>query len=148
MKNIPSIEAQQILIKKIIFSFYSKVTTDFLLGYHFKKIQEFEIDPKGHPLRPTMEAFSTHIPKINEFWCRQLLATTIDNSIKFDLINTHNYLSINKGELNRFQLLFREELELYEQELRGFELYEIWQEKLSHFVEIFIRVYFSAPTGP
>ena len=128
------------IIEKVILEFYKKATTDIQLGYHFRKIQEFQLDEfKHHPLRPPIEAFAHHLPVINEFWKRQLTGELNDSTIQFDLINKHFYLSLRMGELRRFHLLFQQTIEQFRQELTEESYYSSWLQKLDHFVKIFSR---------
>jgi hypothetical protein len=136
---IMNLETENI-IEKVILEFYKKATTDVQLGYHFRKIQEFQLDEfKHHPLRPPIEAFADHLPIINEFWNRQLGAEAKQSDIQFDLINKHFYLSLRLGELRRFHLLFNETIEEFSAELSEKSYYQPWLQKLDHFVNIFSR---------
>lgn len=149
MKNVPDptlMEKKRLLIDHIIEQFYGIITTDFLLGYHFRKIQEFELGPDGHPLLPPLEAFSSHLPKIQEFWYRQLLGQTFNRDFQFDLINTHQYLKLKRGEIDRFHLLFKEVLQQNKENLLELKLLDLWEEKLEHFVQKFKTIYSFAPT--
>jgi hypothetical protein len=133
-------EKEKEIIEQIILDFYMMATTDILLGYQFRKIEEYEQDEfKHHPLRPPIEAFSHHLPIINEFWIRQLKGETKDSTIQLDLINKHIYLNMKKGELKRFQLLFKEILDLHKKELQEIDLYQEWHSKIDHFTSVFLR---------
>ena len=122
-------------ISKIVYEFYKKATTDFLIGYQFRKIQDFE---GSDPLSPPIEAFSSHLPRIEQFWCVQLLGHSLEGVEPFDLINIHLPLKVNKGEIHRWILLFKETLN--ENSNDSFkEFISLWNEKLDHFEKIFIR---------
>ena len=60
------------------------------------------------------------------------------NQGPFDLISLHHELSIRKGELGRWLLLFKEVLE----ENKNHPLTKEWLVKLSHFESIFIKKLF------
>ncbi len=97
-------------IKHIVKEFYKVATTDFLIGYQFRKIQTKEgIDP----LLPPISAFESHLPIIEKFWRMMLLSEKLDNSKVFDLIGVHRELNIRKGELDRWVLLMLETLEVH-----------------------------------
>lgn len=126
-------------IARIVHRFYEKATQDVLIGYHFRKIQQLDgID--HHPLRPPIEAFSHHLPRINEFWLVQLgVQKTSDQA--FDLIAVHKSLSIRPGELGRWLALFRQTLE-EETTLPHEALKREWLKKINHFEDIFKRKLF------
>jgi len=130
------------ILEKVVVDFYTKATTDILIGYHFRKIQKGE---SKDPLYPSLHQFSSHIPRIIKFWGQQL-GRELPPSVKghnvkndqFDILKVHRNLFIRKGELNRWLLLFRQTLsevkELYPDEL---EFIEKWQQKIDHFEIIF-----------
>lgn len=126
-------------ISSVVEAFYRKATTDVLIGYHFRKIAQSEAIAGGHPLKPPIEAFKHHLPRIAHFWRSQLLGAKIPSSEHpFDLIGVHHALMIRKGELHRWLTLFRETLEeeLIEKD-EG--LKKAWLEKLVHFEEVFLK---------
>jgi hypothetical protein len=126
------------IIELVILDFYKRATTDIMIGYHFRKIQEYNLDEfKNHPLRPPIEAFSHHLPIINEFWYRQLKGESNDSTIQLNVLNKHLYLNIRKGELKRFQIIFKETLEKHYLELDQLRLFDLWKSKLDHFTEVF-----------
>ena len=95
-------------IALIVREFYKKATTDFLIGYQFRKIQTKEgLDP----LLPPIEAFTEHLPRIEKFWRIILVGEKLDSSKPFNLIDIHRNLNIRKGELGRWVILFIETLE-------------------------------------
>lgn len=147
-------ESEQVLkdiISKVVWDFYSKATSDFLIGYQFRKIINQQESPD--PLRPPVEQFSEHIPKIIHFWELQLLSsrfkkkTSHFEKVTFDLIDTHQKLSIRKGELARWVLLFYQTLEEFKERHRNEQqicaLLEIWRKKIHHFDQKFTNVFFS-----
>lgn len=125
------------LITKIVEDFYRLATVDVMIGYHFRKIREKD---GVHPLKPPLEAFSKHLPRIANFWEVQLLGEKIKGK-SFDLISLHRELGILPGELGRWLLLFRQVLENYDQKD---ELIILWKEKLNHFEKIFKKQLFNS----
>lgn len=115
-------------------AFYRKATTDFLIGYHFRKIASHE---GKNPLSPPFEAFTHHIPRIIAFWELQLNGETSFDFGEFRIFPVHEALHIQKGELDRWLLLFKETMT---QELTN-EEFDFWLKKLSHF-EIKFKDYF------
>ncbi len=133
-------------INLIVDEFYRVATTDILIGHHFRKIALKET-PQGHPLRPPLEAFAHHLPRIKSFWYIQLLGEAKDPAqAPFELIQLHRELSIRMGELNRWLLLFREILKVElaknadSDEIE--KLGQAWQEKLNLFEERFKKLLF------
>lgn len=101
------------IIESVVANFYKKATTDFLIGYQFRKIAQAEAKSSGshHPLKPPIEAFEHHLPRINDFWKNQLLGIPLPEGQKpFDLIGIHKELLIRKGEVGRWIQLFDETL--------------------------------------
>lgn len=112
-------------IFRIVERFYDKAKIDVLIGYHFRHIQDFD----------------THIPRIASFWELQLLGKTerkVDEP--FDLIKVHIPLSLKRGELGRWLVLFRKTME--EEKIPEMEELKLeWEEKLKHFEAIFLRFF-------
>lgn len=113
-------------VLQTIEKFYAKATTDFLIGYHFRHITDF----------------NTHIPRIAAFWDIQLFGSTqrhLDSP--FDVINKHIPLMIKPGEVGRWIVLFTETLK--EQERSSPEkmvLIERWYPKLEFFRAKFLSI--------
>jgi hypothetical protein len=125
-------------IESVVVAFYKKATTDILIGYHFRKIVVLEAGHQGHPLRPPIEAFSDHLPRINTFWHTQLSGRPLPkNEAPFDLIGIHALLKVRKGEVSRWVTLFRQTLEEELQESP--ELKKKWNEKLTLFERKFLE---------
>lgn len=125
-------------IESVVKAFYQKATTDVLIGYHFRKIAQLEANHLGHPLKPPIEAFSAHLPRINTFWRTQLLGTPIPaNEAPYDLMGVHARLFVRKGEVSRWMTLFRQTLD--EELDQTDELKEKWLEKLSFFERVFLK---------
>jgi truncated hemoglobin YjbI len=127
-------------IASVVEAFYRKATTDVIIGYHFRKIAQEKALNQGHPLRPPIEAFKDHLPRIEHFWRAQLLNVKVPNSERpFDLIGIHQELKIRKGELHRWLTLFRETLneELIDETYN--ELKTKWLEKLENFENVFLK---------
>jgi truncated hemoglobin YjbI len=124
-------------ISKIVLEFYQKATTDFLIGYQFRKIQTKE---GINPLLPPIEAFSEHLPRIEKFWRMMLTGEKLEDSTPFNLLELHRDLKIRKGELDRWILLFIETLE--ESNIDQY-LKENWLIKIEDFKLRFNRMFFS-----
>jgi len=102
-------------ILNIIEKFYQKATHDFMIGYHFRKIEDFE----------------EHIPRIANFWFLQLNGKVfVKADPPFDLINRHKVLGVKRGEINRWMVLFNETLS--ESEVES-EVKKRWIEKADFF---------------
>ncbi|TNE99313.1 MAG: hypothetical protein EP326_08385 [Deltaproteobacteria bacterium] len=122
------------IIEEIVTEFYKKATSDFMIGYHFRKIAT----EKGeNPLAPPIEAFADHIPRITTFWEIQLTGKTEQVYSPFDLITLHKQLSIRKGEVGRWVLLFKETLNDYKKSNE--ELVMKWETKISEFEKRFLE---------
>lgn len=121
-------------IDQIVTAFYKKAVSDFILAYQFKKIAATQSE-SGHPLKTPIEAFSHHLPRISLFWKNQLLGTPLPQDTKpFDLIKIHQPLSIRRGEVGRWLVLFKETLdEQLSEEKEDQELKEKWIQKLARF---------------
>ena len=131
-------------------SFYKKAVTDILIGHHFRKIDEGNVE-NPHPLFPDLQNFSHHIPRIIDFWLGQLdikkNVSRNENSGKdhnshkpFALIKTHHKLSIRQGELDRWVALFFQTLEDEIEEHENLSLKEIerkWKDKVTFFKKKF-----------
>lgn len=114
-------------ILAVVDSFYDKAKTDVLIGYHFRNIKDFD----------------EHIPRIASFWDLQLLGKTERPlSHPFDVANLHLALSIKKGEVGRWLVLFRktlEEMTALHPEMSA--LSEQWRERLVFFEGVFLRLF-------
>lgn len=134
------------IIKEVVEKFYHEAVKDFLIGYHFRKIQEI---PSENVLYPELSAFSKHIPRIINFWVIQLLGSNKHpkrNSLEkpFNLISSHAYLNIRTGELHRFTLLFNQTIDSFKEEEKEnlskeeLDLLNKWKEKLDLFKQSFL----------
>lgn len=105
----------------VVESFYEKAVTDFLIGYHFRKIEDFD----------------AHIPRIAAFWQLQLTGKTDrKHELPFRLLEAHRPLGIKKGELGRWVVLFKQNLDKYvRQKTLDPRLAEIWKKKVDFFEE-------------
>lgn len=114
-------------ILAVVDSFYQKAKNDVLIGYHFRVIKDFD----------------EHIPRIATFWDLQLLGKTERPlSHPFDIANLHLALSIKKGEVGRWLVLFRktlEEMTASHPEMN--DLAKEWRNKLNFFEAIFLRLF-------
>lgn len=127
------------LIKNVTYSFYEKAVSDFLIGYQFRKIQEFK---SADPLSPPLDAFKSHLPRIVKFWRIQLLGERLSKEDKrFDLINIHKELKPNKGEVLRWVKLFYSTLDEYESDDNK-EFIKEWKKKVSEFEKRFLTFLF------
>ncbi len=114
----------------MVFEFYSKATIDILIGHHFRKIQTHQ---GSHPLKPPMEAFQDHLPRIELFWEVQLLEDQAPKVEKpFDLLNIHRQMKLNPGELDRWVMLFIQTLEAQANE-ENENFINQWKEKIELF---------------
>ncbi len=120
------------IIEEVVDSLYEKAISDFLIGYHFKKIQT------GEALHPTLSDFAHHLPRIKIFWKFQLLKG-FKNTLSFNLKETHIPLKIHKGELDRFMLLFNETLEQFEKTYPRLTLFNDWRSRLQFFYVQFVK---------
>lgn len=105
-------------ILKVIYSFYEVAKRDYLIGYHFRVIQDFD----------------EHIPRIADFWNLQLTGQLEKReNLPFDLINIHKPLKVKKAEIGRWIILFEKNLAIYvsNQELTKEET-ELWMKKVHH----------------
>lgn len=84
------------IIEKIIFNFYRTAIEDILIGYHFRKIKNFE----------------EHIPHIAAFWTARLFPDEKQEIARsYNFIKAHAPLGIKRGEIDRWLVLFAESLE-------------------------------------
>jgi truncated hemoglobin YjbI len=131
------------LIENVVVAFYKKATTDILIGYHFRKIQESK---SSDPLYPELNHFSEHIPRIITFWRQQLVLLLDDEKpTQFDLLNVHRKLNIRRGELNRWVLLFKETLREIKNQISDeseIKILEKLETKIDHFEGIFLKQLF------
>jgi len=105
----------------IVEAFYEKAKADVLIGYHFRRIEDFAV----------------HIPRIVEFWEIQLQGKSLPKSSPpFDVIGAHLPLGIHRGEVGRWVRLFEDVLRADRTLSVG--LKQKWQEKLLHFEKVFL----------
>lgn len=111
MCDVSSNTRQKDFIKKVLRSFYQRAVSDFLIGYQFRKIKEAAETTFEDIFFPELEAFSSHLARIEAFWLIQLLGMKKpEGEPGFDLVRVHLPLRINAGELSRWLLLFKEVL--------------------------------------
>jgi hypothetical protein len=124
------------LIKQVVKSFYTTAVQDIIIGYHFRKIQEFE---SSDVLSPPIEAFAGHLPRINAFWELQLLATPIPvTETPFNIIQVHEYLSLRRGEIGRWVTIFNQTIDSFEDDNNRHFLNN-WKEKIKQFEKRFLN---------
>lgn len=148
------------IIHQVVTEFYTQATQDILIGHHFRKIQEIEVTDKKQLLAPPIEAFKSHLPRIEHFWRVQLLAEPLHTQ-PFELIKIHKNLLIRRGELDRWVQLFLQILQnnrkkycserekdddINEEKLINF--FDQWEKKIHHFAKIFKKTkgMFSTPS--
>jgi truncated hemoglobin YjbI len=110
-------------ILKLVTEFYQLATNDFLIGYHFRVIQDFD----------------THVPRIASFWENQVSNhVTHPEHFPFRMMAKHFPLKIKQGELDRWVLLFFEVLDREKQKNPQHEKsLELWKEKILFIKEKF-----------
>lgn len=116
-------------LNQVIVEFYEQAKTDFLIGYHFRHIRDFD----------------EHIPKIQRFWQLILLPldpiekkNLIQQGVPKNVIHSHEYLKIKKGEVGRWMTLFKQTLQHLETN-ENISLFEKWREELSKFEKVFLN---------
>ena len=116
------------IIDQVINDFYELAKIDILIGYHFRHIKDFD----------------SHIPKIQRFWYLILQDLTPDQrrnvikkGIPKNVIQSHEYLKIKKGEVGRWVLLFNQTLEKHEKSAP--ELILKWRGEIKKFEKIFLN---------
>jgi len=109
------------MIEEVVRAFYATAREDILIGYHFKRIPDFE----------------AHLPRIFAFWELQLLGKT-DRALTepLDAIRAHIPLKIHTGEVNRWVKLF---LATLQASSVSEDLKSRWPEKVAHFQQVFLR---------
>ncbi len=114
-------------ILAVVDAFYQKAKSDILIGYHFRNIKDFE----------------EHIPRIASFWDLQLLGKTErEVTHPFDVAKLHLALSIKKGEVGRWLVLFRKTLEdMTSSHPEMKDLSILWRERLVFFEDVFLRLF-------
>ena len=126
------------IIQELVMDFYKIATTDFMIGYHFRKIATMEgVDP----LAPPIEAFSNHIPRIVDFWKMILLGEKLSaDKEPFNLIQIHKALSIRKGEVGRWVTLFKKTMVTYENKYpEHYEFLNEWWHQVKEFEQRFLH---------
>jgi hypothetical protein len=116
------------IIDQVISDFYELAKKDILIGYHFRHIKDFD----------------SHIPKIQRFWYLILQELTpsqrkdvIKKGIPKNVIHSHEYLKIKKGEVGRWVLLFNQILKKHEKSAP--ELILKWRDEIKKFEKIFLN---------
>ncbi len=110
-------------IALVVQSFYAKASEDILIGYHFRRIPDFE----------------KHLPRIYAFWEIQLLGqTSIPLTDPLDVVNAHVPLKIHTGEVGRWVKLFVETLDQAAR-VEKTELITSWKAKVAHFQKVFLQ---------
>ena len=108
------------LILTIVTAFYDRATQDPMIGFHFRHIDDFD----------------EHLPRIADFWYLQLhgnLKKKIDPP--FDLLSTHKPLGLKRGQIDRWVVLFNENLDLFLNDENN-NSFQLWKSKVLHFSTI------------
>ena len=120
---------EEVWLNHVVSEFYEQAKTDFLIGYHFRHIKDFD----------------THIPKIQRFWQLILLPLSPEEKKKItqqgvpkNIIHSHEYLKIKKGEVGRWMTLFKQTLQKIETN-ENKALFEKWRDELHKFERIFLN---------
>ena len=106
-------------ILNIVVRFYDKATEDVWIGFHFRNIEDF----------------SSHLPRIADFWQLQLTGKILHKtSLPFKFFEVHEVMPILPGQIDRWVVLFSQTLneaqarsEISEEEKK------FWLEKINHF---------------
>lgn len=119
-------------IDQVITRFYQLARTDILIGYHFRHIADFD----------------QHIPRICKFWQLHLTGKIDDPSaLPFDLFGVHRALKIKRGEIDRWVMLFNENLSvMFSNQVITMDQYQYWKNKIENFQAKFILEF--APDKP
>ena len=109
------------IIDETVRSFYQKAIDDILIGYHFNHIKDFE----------------SHLLKIIAFWKWQLLKVDYPKDLPpIELMQTHLYLKIKKGEVGRWVKIFIETIK--DKKLEA-DFESLWIKKIKDFEKIFLN---------
>ncbi len=104
---------------RVTTNFYDKAKNDFMIGYHFRVIDDFD----------------QHIPRIARFWFLQLNGKFYqDQKEMYQVLPKHMPLGIKKGEVGRWVTLFKETLESEDSELCS-----KWMNRIENFQKIFLN---------
>ncbi len=112
-------------ILSLVNSFYHKAINDVFIGYHFRHIEDF----------------STHIPRIADFWELQLLGKfSRPQSQAFNLIPLHQKLNFKRAHVRRWVILFQETLDEHSKisPEKQADL-NLWREKIIFFEKKFLN---------
>lgn len=133
------------LLKLVIERFYLKAMEDILIGYHFTRLQALK---SCAPVQ-----FNQHLERIMKFWQLQLYPALdlklspfnppVPAEQHFQLLKTHLPMKLKLGELNRWLILFKQEIDeaLNELQISATEqaiIKKHWELSLKQFKEIFI----------
>ncbi len=123
-------------IERVTTKFYSKAINDIFIGYHFRKISK-----QSAQFEQDLSFFTEHLARINSFWLSQLLAIPRGDQSK-SLLEAHEYLNIQRGELGRWLKLFKEVLEIETTTQIEKEIKLRWLHKLDQFEKAFMKSFF------
>lgn len=130
---------QKNIIKQVVRDFYELAVNDVFIGYHFRKIST---SPLSHAtIQSNLKDFEDHLPKIEDFWCAQLMPSYTRIYERPHVLKIHEYLKIRKGELGRWLTLFREILAKHDDH-DSHEFIKAWKQKVDIFERAFTEYYF------
>lgn len=89
-------------VQAVVHFFYAQAVSDFMIGYHFRKIEHFD----------------KHLPRIVLFWEKQLFPERpVHLPSGLNIFKAHKALGIKRGEIGRWVTLFRDSLQHFKQQL-------------------------------
>lgn len=130
---------QENIIKQVVEDFYELAVNDVFIGYHFRKISSSKLSHAT--IISSLHDFKNHLPKIEDFWCAQLLPKYTRVFDRPHVLKVHEYLGIRVGELGRWLTLFREVLNKYDNEINH-TFINLWLQKVDTFEKAFREYYF------
>lgn len=127
------------IIKQVVKDFYEVAVNDVFIGYHFRKISS---STSSHAtIDSSLSDFAHHLPKIEDFWCAQLIKNYKRKFERPHVLKVHEYLHIRFGELGRWLTLFRQTLKNSTNQ-ENLEFIKLWEEKVCTFELAFKEYYF------
>ena len=115
----PIIKKDELIIDNVVDAFYQKAKSDFMIGYHFRVIENFD----------------SHIPKIQAFWKTRLLGYSFpQNLARIQFNQAHAALPIKRAEIGRWKTLFYQTMD--ESMDRSSKLYQNWKNEVETFGKV------------
>ena len=125
-------------IEEIVRKFYLLAINDIFLSYQFKKINK---NPNKYKiLESDLGDFESHLPKVIDFWCVQLIPEYKSKVHRENVLKVHSYLNIHQGELGRWVLLFKKCLS---DNLKDQDEVSLWSQKVDLFQAKFENYFFN-----